>query len=68
MKRQRAESEEEDDDDDVTSKLPFGGVLSGKDADTSRSKIGVDDKDRFERSRKAAEVSSRLRSFETSSR
>ena len=46
-----------DDDDDPTSKLPFGGVLTETEADTSRSKISHDDKARFEKSIQAAEVS-----------
>lgn len=51
-----ADSSESDDDDDPTSKLPFGGVLTEEEADTSRSRIASDDKSRFEKSMKAAEV------------
>lgn len=42
------ESEEE--------KVPYGGVITGPDADTSKTAIGDKDKEAFEKSRKAAET------------
>lgn len=47
------EAEDEESDEET---LPFGGVITGADADTSRSTITADDKTRFERSRLRAEV------------
>lgn len=45
--------EEEDEEDPVD---PYGGVLEGEDADTSRTRITPADKQLFEKTRKAAEA------------
>ncbi|KAE8266724.1 hypothetical protein A4X09_0g5621 [Tilletia walkeri] len=45
------EDEEEESEDDV-----FGGLLDEVDADTSKTKPGLEDKERFERSLKTAEL------------
>jgi hypothetical protein len=41
--------------EDEEEKIPYGGVITGADADTSRTVIGEVDKEDFERSRKRAE-------------
>ncbi|KAK0570042.1 Histone acetyltransferase [Tilletia horrida] len=46
-----APDESSESDEDV-----FGGILSEQDADTSKTRPGPDDKERFERSRKTAEL------------
>lgn len=48
-----AEEEEEEEEDPVD---PYGGVLEGEDADTSRTRIIPADKQLFEKTRKAAET------------
>ncbi|ODN98973.1 hypothetical protein I350_07122 [Cryptococcus amylolentus CBS 6273] len=36
-------------------KVPYGGIITGEDADTSRTKPQADDKERYEKARKEAE-------------
>jgi hypothetical protein len=54
--RRRSSEEDVEEEEDGKPKEPFGGVLRGADADTSRSKIQEDDLARFEASWTAAEV------------
>ena len=49
-RRQTVEVENEEE------RVPFGGVITGQDADTSKTTIAETDKEAFEKSRKAAEA------------
>lgn len=51
-----SESEAEEEDDQSSDDDPFGGILTGPQADTSKTAPQQEDKDRFERSKTAAET------------
>lgn len=54
---EEVEEEEEEEEEELTGDSLFGGVLRGADADISHSRPNVEDKERFEESKRRAEVS-----------
>lgn len=56
MRKRTSDAEEVESENDGKSRDPFGGVLRGADADTSRSKLEDDDFARFEASWLASQV------------
>lgn len=50
-------SPEEDEEEESEGDDPFGGVIAGPEADTSKTKPTAEDKERFEHSKRMAEVS-----------